>query len=106
MKIEYYYVMLILIGLIVSCSAGDKDLPSINVNELQAKIQSDTNLVLLDVRTEGEFNGPLGRLDGAMLLPLGELETRMAELEQYKEKEIIVYCRSGTRSRFATSLLR
>ncbi len=105
MKIEYYYVMLILIGLIVSCSAGDKDLPSINVNELQAKIQSDTNLVLLDVRTEGEFNGPLGRLDGAMLLPLGELETRMAELEQYKEKEIIVYCRSGNRSRFATSLL-
>ena len=105
MKTKYFYSLLILLILIVSCNAEDKDLPSISVDTLQTKLQSDTNLVLLDVRTEGEFNGPLGRLDGAILIPLGDLETRIAELEEYKDKDIVVYCRSGIRSRSGTRLL-
>ena len=79
---------MVLSFLIISCSADD--LPSITVDTLQSKLQSDTSLVLLDIRTEGEFNGPLGRLDGAILIPLGNLENRIAELEEFKDKEIIV----------------
>jgi rhodanese-related sulfurtransferase len=102
---KYILSLLFLLGFILSCSAGDKDLPSIDVNQLQAKLQADSNLVLLDVRTEGEFNGSQGRLDGAILIPIGELESRISELQPYKDKEIVVYCRSGNRSRAGTRLL-
>ena len=105
MDMKYIFSLLFLLGFILSCSAGDNDLPSIDVNQLQAKLQADSNLVLLDVRTEGEFNGPQGRLDGAILIPIGELESRISEMEPYKDKEIIVYCRSGNRSRAGTRLL-
>jgi len=105
MNTKYFYSLLFVLFFIVSCNADDKDLLSINVDTLQTKLQSDTNLVLLDVRTEDEFNGPLGRIEGAILIPLGELEARTNELEKFKDKEIIVYCRSGNRSRSAAKLL-
>ncbi len=103
MNTKFIYSLLILSLLVISCSADD--LPSITVDTLQSKLQSDTSLVLLDIRTEGEFNGPLGRLDGAILIPLGHLEKRISELEEYKDREIVVYCRSGNRSRAGTRLL-
>jgi rhodanese-related sulfurtransferase len=103
MKTKIIYSLLILSFFIISCSADD--LPSITADTLQSKLQSDTSLVLLDIRTEDEFNGPLGRLEGAILIPKGQLEERIAELEEYKDREIIVYCRSGIRSRAGTRLL-
>ena len=103
MKTKFIYSLLILSFFIISCNADD--LPSISVDTLQTKIQSDTNLVLLDIRTEGEFNGSQGRLDGAILIPLDELETRISELEKYKDREIIVYCLGGIRSLSATRIL-
>ena len=105
MEMKYIIGFMFVLGFIFSCSAGDKDLPSIDVNQLQAKMQADSNLVILDVRTEGEFNGPQGRIDGAILIPVGELESRIAELQPYKDKEIVVYCRSGNRSRTGTKIL-
>ncbi|MBN1408896.1 MAG: rhodanese-like domain-containing protein [Calditrichaceae bacterium] len=105
MYLKYILGLIIVFSLIVSCNAGDKDLPSMTVEQLQTKFQADSNLFLLDIRTEGEYNGPQGRLDGSMLIPLNELESRIAELEQYKDKEIIVYCRSGNRSIAGTRLL-
>jgi rhodanese-related sulfurtransferase len=60
---------------------------------------------LLDVRTEEEFTDRLGHLQGAILLPAQELEERLAELEQYGDRTIIAYCRTGNRSGYATSYL-
>lgn len=105
MKIKYYSILIVLFGLIVSCGAVNKDLPSIKVSELQARLKTDTSLVLLDVRTPEEYNGPLGHIDGSLLIPLSELESRISELDKYKDKEIIVYCRSGNRSHTATGIL-
>ena len=61
---------------------------------------------LLDVRTREEFDGSLGHLDGAILIPVQELDERLAELEAYREDTVVVYCRSGNRSHHATVLLR
>jgi len=61
------------------------------------------NLIVLDVRTQGEYNK--GHLDNAILIPLEELESRIDELSQYKNKEIVVYCRIGNRSPEASSIL-
>jgi rhodanese-related sulfurtransferase/rubrerythrin len=56
---------------------------------------------LLDVRQPEEYED--GHIPGAMLIPLGELEARQAELE--RDKKIIAYCRSGRRSMAAAIAL-
>ena len=59
-------------------------------------------LCLIDVRQPEEFTGPLGHIPGANLIPLGELEDKIATLS--KEKTIVFVCRSGGRSAGATSI--
>lgn len=63
---------------------------------LKARLASNENVVLLDVRQPEEHAEK--NIPNSILIPLGELPARMAELEQLKDKEIIVYCRSGNRS--------
>ena len=48
------------------------------------------------VRTEEEFFGPLGHIDGAMLIPIDELSMRINELEVVKDKNIYVVSCSVT----------
>ncbi len=58
---------------------------------------------IVDVREPGEFNGSLGHVPGAVLIPLGALGTRSAELP--RDRPIVTVCRSGARSAQATVLL-
>jgi sulfur dioxygenase len=58
---------------------------------------------IVDVREPAEFNGPLGHVEGAKLIPLGSLMNRIAEID--KEKPVIAVCRSGARSAQATVML-
>ncbi len=59
---------------------------------------------ILDVREPGEFNGPLGHIAGAVLIPLGELAERAGELA--RDKPIVALCRAGGRSAQATIILQ
>ncbi len=59
---------------------------------------------LLDVREPDEFDGPLGHIPGAILLPLGELANRADELA--RDRPIIAVCRAGGRSAQATTILQ
>jgi glyoxylase-like metal-dependent hydrolase (beta-lactamase superfamily II)/rhodanese-related sulfurtransferase len=58
---------------------------------------------IVDVREPGEFNGPLGHVPGARLVPLGSLIEKMHTIE--KAKPVVAICRSGARSAQATVLL-
>ena len=58
---------------------------------------------IIDVREPDEFNGPLGHVPGARLLPLGSLGEKVAELD--KQKPLVMVCRSGARSAQATLML-
>jgi rhodanese-related sulfurtransferase len=64
-------------------------------------LENDEDYLILDVRTEEEY--VTGYLEGAILLPVQELEDRLDELPA--DKPIIVYCRSGSRSRRAAEIL-
>ena len=59
---------------------------------------------IVDVRQPDEFNGALGHVPGARLVPLGSLAARAQELS--KERPVVTVCRSGARSAQATVLLR
>ena len=58
---------------------------------------------IVDVREPAEFNGPLGHVPGAVLIPLGALQGKSDAL--LKEKPVVTVCRSGARSAQATVVL-
>jgi len=61
-------------------------------------------LQILDVREPDETSGPLGRIPGAILIPLGDLAERTSELA--KDRPIVALCRAGGRSAQATMILQ
>jgi rhodanese-related sulfurtransferase len=62
--------------------------------ELQAEISAGRKLQLLDVREAWEFQ--TARIDGSTLIPMGEIQARMGELD--RDSEIVVICHHGGRS--------
>jgi rhodanese-related sulfurtransferase len=80
------------------------DLVQLRAVDLQARIQDGGDLLLLDVRGQDEFDE--ARIDGSTLIPLPELETRLAELEEWRGRSIVVHCHTGGRSARACELLQ
>lgn len=82
---------------------------SITPNELCAYLKAHPKTILLDVRTKEEFEGRadpnFGTLKNALNIPIQELEARLAALEKYKQKEILVFCSHSHRSPRASYLL-
>ncbi|MFM8770742.1 MAG: rhodanese-like domain-containing protein [Candidatus Kapaibacterium sp.] len=72
--------------------------------DLKARLAASENVVLLDVRQPEEHSER--NIPNSMLIPLGELPIRLAELDLLRDKEIIVYCRSGNRSGQACMFLQ
>lgn len=69
-----------------------------------AKLIRDTkNIVILDVRSKGEYQA--GHINGAKLMPTSEITSRITELEKFRDKPILVYCASGSRSPKAVNVL-
>ena len=73
-----------------------EEIPEIDVRELKRRLDQGDPLTLIDVREPGEWD--IGNLEpyGAKLIPMGELEQRMAEIDP--ADEVVLYCRSGARS--------
>jgi rhodanese-related sulfurtransferase len=68
------------------------------------RLLNHNDAVMLDVREDGEYKD--GHIIDAVHIPLGKLEQRMGELEKFREKSVIVSCRSGHRSATACARLR
>ena len=106
---QYFWIVtaLILIAGLGAMLAQQKhqQYKTVTPEEVQALVNTKKNIVLLDVRTPGEFNSETGHLKGAILIPVQELHERIIELDPYKEKMIVAYCRSGNRSGRAASIL-
>jgi len=67
--------------------------------------RNQSEFILIDVREPEEFE--YTQIAGSILVPLGELESKIPELyELYSESKIVLICRSGQRSAFATKLMR
>ncbi len=74
---------------------------SVNQTEWLSVAQTKPDHILLDVRTPEEHKEQ--NIPGSILIPLNELEARHGELS--KDKTILIYCRSGSRSAVASDLL-
>ena len=82
--------------------AAADEIPSMSVRELKRKLDDGTTLTLLDVREPDEYD--IARIAGSLLIPLGELEARMAELP--RAGMLVCQCHSGVRSARAAQLLQ
>jgi adenylyltransferase/sulfurtransferase len=76
--------------------------PEIEPAILNARIASGDAIQILDVREPHEWE--IARIDGAQLIPLASLESRLGELSP--DKEIVVHCKAGARSANAVKRLR
>lgn len=78
--------------------------PFVSGEELQSRLGTADAPLILDVRTSGEYTS--GHIPGAIHIPHSQLAMRLQELEEFKEREIVVYCARGPRAYNAEAILR
>jgi len=99
-------MLVVLIGLYLMYEKGYimVDFERLSVIEAYELIKKDSNVTVLDVRTQREYLND-GKIKGAMLMPLGTLQEEISKLRFHKTNKILVYCRSGRRSISASRTL-
>ncbi len=101
---------LLIIGVLVAITTGCNSMKNgdsatvqpITAVELKEKMDASEDFLLLDVRQQDEYD--FVNLDGT-LIPLGQLQQRLGEIDAYKDKEVVVMCRTGSRSGQAARIL-
>ena len=91
--------------LLAGCSGGTSDGSYQQITQEAAKEMMDTQeVIILDVREQDEYDS--GHIPGAVLLPVGSIdEDTAAEVIPEMDSTVLVYCRSGNRSKTASSAL-
>ena len=103
---------MILIGMLslISCSksedvtAGKLTVIKISSEDAKKIMDEEKNIIILDVRTEDEYNE--GHIDKSTLIPLDDLKDRANEILKDKDQKILIYCRSGNRSNTAGGYIK
>jgi adenylyltransferase/sulfurtransferase len=85
-----------------AAEAAESPIPTMTVTALKQKLDNADKFVLLDVREPFEWD--ICHIDHAKLIPLGQLPSRMSELDS--ADEIVIHCKSGGRSAKAVRLLQ
>ena len=109
----------LLLGLLSGCTAANtsntvntketsqtaKKTAATNISPEEAKkrLDSEKGIILLDVRTQEEYDG--GHIKNSVLIPVDKLKEDAGSKLKDKEAVIFVYCRSGNRSTTAANLL-
>ncbi|MEL1136478.1 rhodanese-like domain-containing protein [Desulfitobacterium sp. THU1] len=84
-------------------TANNKAIKNLTAEEAYELIKSNKDVVIIDVRTKDEYMK--GHISGSKSIPVGELSTRLSELQKYKDKPVLVHCASGGRSPAALRIL-
>ena len=97
--------LLLALLLLTGCGGNDADGSYQQITQEDAKEIMDTQeVIILDVREQDEYNS--GHIPDAVLLPVGTInEDTATEVIPEKDSIVLVYCRSGNRSKTASSTL-
>ena len=89
----------------VGCASdgGSASYDQISGAEAKALMDSESGYIILDVREQYEYDE--GHIPGAILIPYGEIADRAEKELPNKDQLILVYCRSGRRSKIAAEEL-
>lgn len=99
------FVLLLLLLLIVGCRRNSAVSTYQQISQKEAKIMMDSQeAIILDVREQDEYDA--GHIPSAVLLPVGNITTETASaVIPEKDAVVLVYCRSGNRSKTASQTL-
>lgn len=99
------YIMLAAVLLLSGCSGADDGNTYQQISQETAKEMMDSQeLIILDVREQSEYDS--GHIPGAVLLPVGSIDQdTAAAVIPDKDSTVLVYCRSGNRSKTASAAL-
>ncbi len=85
------------------------NLPEITVDELFDRVNSDQSPLLIDIRDAADFNGTgyatYGHIPNARSITILELESKIEDLQPFKDKEIVTICPGGGLSLAAVEIL-
>ena len=100
-----FLLLLLLTGCGGTASNASSESDYQQISQEEAKEMMDTQeVIILDVREQDEYDS--GHIPGAVLLPVGSIdEDTAAEVIPEKDSTVLVYCRSGNRSKTASSTL-
>ena len=90
-------LLTVLVFFLAGCGPGNV------VPSDDAKALISRGALVVDVRSKSEFDS--GHLDGALHIPHSEIENNLSLFGDEKDREIVVYCRSGKRSGMAKTTL-
>ena len=98
-------LLISLLLLLTGCGGKKVDASYQQITQEEAKEMMDSQeVIILDVREQDEYDS--GHIPGAMLLPAGTIyEATAADAIPEKDSTVLVYCRSGNRSKTASSTL-
>ena len=100
--------LLLAVMLLTACNhvkENDREVTYMNITAEEAKriMDIEEGYIILDVRAQEEYDE--GHIPGAILIPHTEIEARAEEVLTDKDQLILVYCRSGRRSKIAAEAL-
>jgi glyoxylase-like metal-dependent hydrolase (beta-lactamase superfamily II)/rhodanese-related sulfurtransferase len=81
-------------------------IPGMTAREVAAALHGAEPPVVIDVREPEEFVSDLGHIEGALLVPMDALMRRLPKLAGYTDRDLVVVCRAGARSRSGAAVLR
>lgn len=101
-------ILLLAVMMFTACGQdkeNDQGAVYVNITAEEAKEIMDTEegYVILDVREQDEYDA--GHISGAILIPYTQIEAKANEMLTDKDQLILVYCRSGRRSKLAAEAL-
>ena len=102
------FFLLLAVMMLTACGQAkenDQGAVYVNITAEEAKqiMDNEEGYIILDVRTQEEYDQ--GHIPGAVLIPNTEIEARAEEGLPDKDQLILVYCRSGNRSKKAAEIL-
>ncbi|HEY1601904.1 MAG TPA: rhodanese-like domain-containing protein [Pirellulales bacterium] len=84
---------------------AESEMPlEITCRSVKEKLDAGEPFLLIDCREADEY--AVARIEGARLLPMSELATRLDELVSYRDQEVVIHCHHGGRSERVARWLR
>ena len=108
MKLKLMKIVAMMLLITIPVSSCSKEIENanyktINAEEAKAIIDTEENIVILDVRTKAEFDD--GYIPNAILIPDAKLKEEVEMKIPDKDTKILIYCRSGNRSEKSAKIL-
>lgn len=106
MKKLFLIINLFLVLLLCGCGSSDENVSDAGYEQITAEkakelMDSEEDFVIVDARTDEEYEE--GHIPGAILIPDYDVREKAEEILTDKEQLILVYCRSGNRSKVASN---